>query len=163
MDQLPLLVGKAFSGDVSVDPAKYVSRVEWQNETATRIPPHSDFVIMIMQGGLIGYGLFAGLFVGMALMCAKAARLARAARDGTSETLFDALHAMNVVFMLCISGDPMLQEVQTVAPYLMLIPLAIFLARTQPGFARARRYMPPGSEAPLSAPLHARGSPHISW
>ena len=140
MAQHSLLVGKAFTGAVTVDPLLYMPELPGQVRSGwdTSVAIHSDFVIMIMQGGLIGYGLFASLFVGMALLCAKAARLAHAARDGSSETLFDALQAMNVVFMLCISGNPMMQDVQDTAPYLMLMPLAIFLARMQPGFARLR-------------------------
>jgi hypothetical protein len=94
---------------------------------------------MIQQGGLIGYGLFAGLLLGMAHMCARAARLAHAASDGTSETLFDALQAMNVMFMLMISGNPTLAILACTLPSLMLVPLAIFLARAQPGFAGPRR------------------------
>jgi hypothetical protein len=85
---------------------------------------------------LIGYRLFARLFVGMALLCAKAARLAHAARDGSSETLFDALQAMNVVFMLSISGNPMMGDFQHALPYLILLPLAIYLARAQPGIVK---------------------------
>jgi hypothetical protein len=73
------------------------------------------------------------------LLCAKGARLAHAAGDRGSETLFDALQAMNLVFMLAISGNPMLQTLQDTMPYLMLVTLAIFLARMQPGFTKLRR------------------------
>jgi hypothetical protein len=102
------------------------------------MPIHSDFIIMIVEGGLIGYGLFSSLFIGMALLCGKAARLAHAPRDDTSKTVFDALQAMNLVFMLYISGNPVLINVQQATPYLILVPLAIFLARAQPGFAGPR-------------------------
>jgi hypothetical protein len=154
--QHSLLVGEAFTGEVMVDPLLYV---RWET---TRHDIHSDFVIMIVQGGLIGYGLFASLFVGMALLCAKGARLAHAARDGSSETLFDALQGMNVAFMLCISGNPMLADVQNSAPYLILLPLAIFLARAQPGFSRLRGGMPSVTAAVECRFLRRPGG-HRSW
>jgi len=138
--QHSLLVGTAFTGELTVDALPYLP---WLSDDRLQLASnqniHSDFVIMIVQGGLIGYGLFASVFVGMALLCAKAARLAHAARDRSSETLFDALQAMNVAFMLCISGNPLMPDLQGTAPYLILLPLAIFLARAQPGFARPQR------------------------
>jgi hypothetical protein len=155
MTQYSLLVGKAFTGEVRVDPVPYARWLTNNGrETDTDHDIHSDFIIMIVLGGLIGYGLFASLFVGMALLCAKAARLAHAAHDGASETLFDALQAMNIAFMLCISGHPMMGEVQNSAPYLILLPLAVLLARTQPGFAKLRgQYAGSrGRRVPLSAP-----------
>ena len=113
MAQHSLLVGQAFTGEVTVNALPYLPWLSNdRRETASNENIHSDFLIMIVQGGLIGYGLFASLFVGMALLCAKAARLAHAARDGSSEALFDALQAMNVAFMLCISGNPMLRDLQ---------------------------------------------------
>lgn len=130
MARYPLLIGKAFAGDVTVNVMRYLP---WSQSPV--MPIHSDFMIMVMEGGLIGYGLFAALFIGMALLCAKAAHLAHAAGDPASETVFDALQAMNVVFMLYISGFPMLTSPQQATPYLILVPLAIFLARAQPGFA----------------------------
>jgi hypothetical protein len=130
-----IFVGQAFTGEVTVDAAQYLT---WAKAWETGANIHSDFDIVLVQGGLIGYGLFASVFVGMALLCAKAARLAHAARDRTSETLFDAVQAMNVAFMLCISGNPLMPDLQGTAPYLILLPLAIFLAREQPGFARLR-------------------------
>jgi hypothetical protein len=159
-----LLVGKAFIGELTVDALPYVpSLSDDRRDTVTLANIHSDFIIMIVQGGLIGYGLFASLFVGMALLCAKGARLAHAARDGSSERLFDALQAMNVAFMLCVSGNPLLPDPQTVAPYLILLPLAIFLARAQPGFARFRGQDAAesrGRRMPLSAPLRGQRSWH---
>jgi hypothetical protein len=165
MAQHSLLVGTAFTGGITVDALSYLPWLSDNGrETETRRTIHSDFIIMIVQGGLIGYGLFASLFVGMALLCAKAARLAHAARDGSSETLFDALQAMNVAFMLCISANPMLPYLQDATPYLILLPLAIFLARAQPGFARLRGQYAAGSRGrrmPLSAPIrgHRSASP----
>lgn len=156
MARYSLLVGMAFTGEITVDPLPYLPWLtDNGRETQTNHDIHSDFVIMIVQGGLIGYGLFASLFIGMALLCARAARLAHMARDGSSETLFDALQAMNVAFMLCISGNPMMADLQNSAPYLILLPLAIFLARSQPGFARLRGRYAAGSRGRrmlLSAP-----------
>jgi hypothetical protein len=152
MAEHSLLVGKAFSGEVTVDAAQYLTWADPWETGATTI--HSDFDIMIVQGGLIGYGLFASLFVGMALLCAKAARLAHAAGDVNSERLFDALQAMNVAFMLCISGNPLMPDLQGTAPYLILLPLAIFLARAQPGFDSLKQQ--------YAAPLRGQRSWHGS-
>ena len=105
MGQQSLLIGKAFSGDVGVDPLIYLPWVHEDEELTI----HSDFVIMMLQGGLIGYGLLAALFVGMALLCAKAARIAQLARDSSSESVFDALQLMNVTFILFISPQPTIQ------------------------------------------------------
>jgi hypothetical protein len=128
IQQESMLVGKAFIGAVGV-PA--LVRLPWvQDETMLTI--HSDFVIMIVQGGLIGYALFAALFIGMAWLCSRGAKLAGRAGDRGSETLFDALQAMNVIFMLWCSGNPMMQLPQCALPYLILVPLAVFLARQQP-------------------------------
>jgi hypothetical protein len=135
MAEQSMLVGTFFTGDVNVSVRKYLGK--WLDED--QAPIHSDYILMIRQGGLIGYGLFATLFIGMARLCAKAARLAHAAGDGGGETLFDALQAMNVIFMCSISGNPTMQLLDCTVPYLMLLPLAIFLARAQPGFAGPRR------------------------
>jgi hypothetical protein len=129
------LIGKAFIGNVAVDA---LVRLPWVHDE-TMLSIHSDFVIMIVQGGLIGYGLFAVLFIGMARLCGKGARLAHAGGDFASETLFDVLQAMNVTAMLYMSQEPMMQLTNITLPYLILIPLAIFLARSQPGFSVAGR------------------------
>jgi hypothetical protein len=135
MSQYSLLIGKAFTGDVAVNAHFYLPWVEGEDKTAI----HSDFIIMIVQGGIIGYGLFASLFLGMASLCTRAAQLAHAARDRNSETLFDGLQAMNVAFMLYISPQPSMQVTQCVLPCLMLVPLTIFLARSQSGYSELKR------------------------
>ncbi len=132
MVERSILVGKFFIGNVTVDARKYYSDPDME-----LAPIHSDYITMIHQGGLIGYGLLTSLFVGVALFWAKAARLAHAAGDAASETLFDAVQAINITFMLCIVGNPMFGDLRFLY-YLMLIPLTIFLARAQPGFAGRR-------------------------
>ncbi len=124
MAQHSLLVGKAFIGDVAIDPLVHLP---WVHDV-TMLTIHSDFAIMIVQGGLIGYALFVTLFVGMAWLCSKGARLAARRGDRCSATVFDALLAMNAVFMLYISANPMLQDPKYALPYLITLPLAVFLA-----------------------------------
>jgi hypothetical protein len=128
-----LLVGNALTGDVTVDTSQYLP---WMPRA--ELPVHSDFILMVMEGGLVGYAVFASLFVGMALLCARAARLAHEAHRGDSENLFDAFQAMNLVFMLYISGNPMLILPQDAISYFLLVTLAVFLARAQQGFTRPR-------------------------
>jgi hypothetical protein len=130
MAEQSMLVGKFFAGDVNVDPRKYLP---W-NENAS-LPIHSDYLIMLQQGGLIGYGLLASLLMGMALFCAKAACLAHAAGNAISEILFDAGQTINITYMLCFWGHPWLQAIDHDLFYLILMPLTIFLARAQPGFS----------------------------
>ncbi len=133
-----LLIGKAFSGKVTVATELYLPWL-W-SQGVMEMPIHSDFIIMIVEGGLIGYGLFASIFLGMALLCAKAARFARAVRDSNSEILFDAFQAMNITFMFYMSGNPTMLLTQVTVPcYLLPVSLAVFLARAQPGFAEPRR------------------------
>jgi hypothetical protein len=148
MAEQSLLVGKFFTGDVNVSVRKYLGR--WMDED--QAPIHSDFILMVQQGGLIGYGLFATLLIGMARLCAKAARLAHAAGDSRSETLFDAVQAMNVVFMLYISANPTMQSLECALPYLMLVPVTIFLARAQPGSRPSAARWPRASDVALRAP-----------
>jgi hypothetical protein len=127
-----ILVGKFFSGDVVVNFSKYYT---WDSPFA---PIHSDYIAIIQQGGLIGYGLLASLFVSAAFFWAKAARLALAAGDASSETLFSAAQGINITYMLVITGSPMLADLKDSLPYLTLILLTIFLARAQPGFVDRR-------------------------
>jgi hypothetical protein len=125
-------VGKFFSGNVTVDARKYFPDPEVEHA-----PIHSDYIAMIQQGGLIGYGLFGSLLIGIVLLCAKAARLAQIAEDAKCETLFDALLAINLAFMLSITANGLLQNQQASFPSLMLVALTIFLARAQPRFVGA--------------------------
>jgi hypothetical protein len=125
-----ILLGKFFSGDVTVDARKY-----YPDQAVKYAPIHSEYIIMLQQGGLIGYGLLTGLFVGMAFFWARAARFAHAAGDAVSGTLFDAVQAINLTYMLCVTGNPMLDEPKMTVPYLALISLTIFLARARSGFA----------------------------
>jgi hypothetical protein len=127
-----ILVGKFFSGDVNVNFSKYYS---WGSPVA---PIHSEYVVMIQQGGLIGYGLLTSLFMGLALFWAKGARVAHAAGDVPSETLFSAAQAINITYMLVVTGSPLLGDLKNSLPYLTLILLTVFLARAQPGFADRR-------------------------
>jgi hypothetical protein len=140
------LIGKAFTGKVTVDTAEYLP---WM--PVAEMPVHSDFIIMVMEGGLVGYAVFASLFIGIALLCARGARLSREAGDLDAETLFDALQAITLIFMLCISGNPTMGSPQDTVPYLVLVALAIFLAREQPGFAGPRRRLPSGAPSVIRA------------
>lgn len=135
MQQHSLLVGKAFIGDVAVPS---LVRLPWVPE-APMLTIHSDYVIMIVQGGLVGYALFVAFFIGTVWLCGRGAKLAHRARDRGSEVVFDALQAMNAVFMLYIAANPMMQQPQYALPYLIMVPLTVFLARQQPGFAPVRR------------------------
>ncbi len=156
-----ILVGKFFSGNIDVDPRQYYP--DWGVDYVTI---HSEYIIMIQQGGLIGYGVFGSLLIGMALLCAKAARLAHAAGNARSEILFDAIQAMSIIYLLCIIGNPTLNRLENTLWYLMLMPLSIFIARAQPGFAgqrrrRAARYPRP-SDVAVPTPGHEWVTPHRS-
>lgn len=128
MAESSIWTGKFFAGDIDVYPQKYVPWLEG------RAPIHSEYVLIIQQGGLIGYGLLTSLFVGVALFWAKAARVAHAAGDTASETLFDAAQAINITYMLCLGGNPSFNDPKLTLHYSVLILLTIFLARAQSAF-----------------------------
>jgi len=157
MTQHSLLFGKVFTGNDTVNALPYVPYLGGIEAQDTGIEPiHCDYISMILEGGLFGYALLGSIFLGMALLCAKGARLADGAGDRTGETLFDAFQAMTTVFMLYISANPVLPDLQDALPYLMLIPIAIFLARAQPGFIQNSK---PAENSPVRGAL--RGFPRF--
>ncbi len=125
-----LVFGKYFSGNV----LPYVSNVLpwWYGASGSDYAPvHSDFLIMFSQGGLIGYGLFAVVFLGFAHLCIRGARLATALGNASVRSFFDAALVMEVVFVLYISFNPIMQKSYIVSVFFFLIPVGVLLARDQ--------------------------------
>lgn len=152
MAERSIWTGKFFAGDVDVYPQKYLPWVEGP------APIHSEYVVIIQQGGLMGYGLLTGLFVGVALFWAKAARFAHAAGDAASETLFDSAQAINITYMLCLGGNPAFDDPKTTLHYSVMILLTIFLARAQPGFVGPIRRRRSGTAYPKLLPGAVRAT-----
>jgi hypothetical protein len=128
-----LLIGQGFEGNIDVPISRYLPWYE-----APEAPIHSDFLTIIVQGGLVGLALFSTLFVGLAQTCLIAARRFHAAEDEEGELLFDAILAIEVVFMLDISFNPMMQILECVLPFLMVVMLGVFLARGAPRPSKPR-------------------------
>jgi hypothetical protein len=128
MQETSIWIGQAFSGDMDVSVNRYLT---WYDKSEA--PIHSDFLTIIVQGGLIGFALFSSLFLGLAGLCWRGARLSRAVDEPASETLFDALLGIDVVFAIYISFNPIMQLLPCVLPFFLTVPLAVFLSRSLTG------------------------------
>jgi hypothetical protein len=96
-------------------------------------PIHSEDVLIISAERADRLRTAYELVSGHGNFLAKAGRFAHAAGDSGSETLFDAIQAINITYMLVVLGNPMLGALQ-ILHHWMLIPLTILLARAHPGF-----------------------------
>lgn len=132
-----ILIGKGFLGGVDVSTEKYLT---WNEDSQE--PIHSDFLIVLDQGGLIGYALFSSLFVGLALLCGRAARRASAAGMAAEVLLFHAILVFDAVFALYISFNPIMQKVEMTLFFLAPAFIATILGRGfYPSRGRARAPM----------------------
>jgi hypothetical protein len=122
------LFGDFFAGNINPSVSDYIP---WFGDQA---PIHDDFLIMFSQGGLVGYALFSALFIGFAGLCARGARLAELREERGLGDLFHGFIAIDLVFMIYISFNPILQKVEFSAFFLMLLPLtALCVRRLQVG------------------------------
>ncbi len=138
MSRTSIWAGRGFIGDMDVSVVRYL---KWFDKAEA--PIHSDFLTLTVEGGLIGFALIATLFLGLAKLCWRGARLAHAAGDGGGEILFDACLAIDVVFAVYISFNPIMQMLQCVMPFLVSVPLAVFLAREFANVPAPARPAPP--------------------
>lgn len=125
-----ILIGKGFLGGVDVSTEKYLT---WNEDSQE--PIHCDFLIVLDQGGLIGYALFSSLFVGLALLCGRAAARASAAGMAAEALLFHAVLVFDAVFVLYISFNPIMQKVEMTLFFLAPAFIATILGR---GFRPSR-------------------------
>jgi hypothetical protein len=119
-----ILIGKGFLGGVDVSTEKYLT---WNEDSQE--PIHSDFLIVLDQGGLIGYALFSSLFVGLALLCGRAAARASATGMAAEALLFHAVLVFDAVFALYISFNPIMQKVEMTLFFLAPAFIATILGR----------------------------------
>ena len=123
-----IIFGKYFTGNVN--PIVTDVLPWWFNESQSNDAPiHSDFLIMLSQGGLVGYLLFAVLLLGFARLCTKGARLSARVGDAALERFFDAALVMEVIFCFYIMFNPILQKPYIGAFFLVMVPICVFLMR----------------------------------
>jgi hypothetical protein len=138
-----LLFGKYFSGDIN--PTVTGVLPWWYDVGQTDDAPiHSDFLIMLSQGGCVGYSVFAILLLGFARLCVKGARLSASVGQTALERFFDASLAMEVVFCLYIMFNPIMQKPYIVSFFFVLIPIGVLLMRgLEHAFVVVRPTRPP--------------------
>jgi hypothetical protein len=119
------LLGKAFTGDVNINVSSYYRAPRFGGI----VEIHSDFLILLSQGGLIGYGLFSILFLGIVRLGLWSAELAKAAGAERGEALLRAIPWMICVFGFYISYNPLMAKVEYVLFFLILAPISTFMAR----------------------------------
>lgn len=125
MEQHPLLTGKMFSGDINPEVSDYLQW--WSTDQA---PIHSDFAVVLSQGGLFGYALFAAIFIGLAHACYRTVSCAdRRGIDRHVAAFFDAVPVITLVFIIYISFNPIMANIALSLFFLMLVPLSVLTAR----------------------------------
>jgi hypothetical protein len=112
MLKTPWAIGQGFSGTTNVD----VGTVNegWSGDAndplASQAPIHSDFMIMLWQGGMLGYGLFALSITAAVVNLRRSLEIAVAKRAVAAVTLLRSLYVLIVVFSVYISFNPILQQ-----------------------------------------------------
>ena len=123
-----ILFGKYFSG--AINPIVTDVLPWWYNvHQSDDAPIHSDFLIILSQGGLAGYFLFAAFLLGFARLCLRGARSSALFGETDLERFFDAALVMEVIFCFYIMFNPIMQKPYIVAFFLVLVPICVFLNR----------------------------------
>ena len=100
------LFGKFFSGSINAPEMEYY--LPWWNDDEA--PIHSDFAIIIQQGGLFGITLFAGWFLGILRMFRNGARLAAVVGAPEAKRFLEAATLCCLVVAIFLSFNPVLQQ-----------------------------------------------------
>lgn len=107
---LPLLTGHAFLGSPNVHVGSVIP--DWAPPDAENLglyaPIHSDFFLLLWEGGLVGYALAIGTAASMVACFLRSARLARARGDTAAEVYFQAGFIQLVVISVYISFNPIM-------------------------------------------------------
>jgi hypothetical protein len=119
------LFGKLFTGDVNVYIGNYLTWPGFLGFSEI----HSDFLAILLQGGIFGYSLFAAIFVGIVRVASRAASLARAAGAVRAEALLSSIPFMTCLFGIYISFNPLMPKVEYVLSFLILAPVTTLCAR----------------------------------
>ncbi|MGH9960516.1 MAG: hypothetical protein ACREBC_25910, partial [Pyrinomonadaceae bacterium] len=109
----PWATGQGFSGTPNVDVGTVNegwSGGDPNDPLSSRVPIHSDFVIMLWQGGMLGYGLFALSFTAVVVNLRRSLEIAVAKGAVAAVTLLRSLYIFIVVFSVYISFNPILQK-----------------------------------------------------
>ena len=125
MLKTPWAIGQGFSGTTNVDVRHGHRRLfRWRRESGVvqPAPVHSDFMIMLWQGGMLGYGLFALSITAAVVNLRRSLEIAVAKRAVAAVTLLRSLYILIVVFSVYISFNPILQQLQLFLSVLVLPP-----------------------------------------
>jgi hypothetical protein len=118
-------IGKSFTGDVNVYVRRYINWPGFSGFSEI----HSDFLALLLQGGILGYSLFAAIFVGIVRSASWSADLAAARGATRGEALLRSIPLMTCVFGLYISFNPLMPKVEYVLFFLILAPITVLCAR----------------------------------
>jgi hypothetical protein len=121
--------GQGFTGTTNVDVASVIDG--WETGSAVGVdlaaasyaPVHSDFMIMLWQGGILGYSLFALSLLGAVRQIGRSLAVAEEVQHGAATTLLRSLYILIVVFCTFISFNPILQKYSF--SYLFWFPLLV--------------------------------------
>ncbi|MDB5406756.1 MAG: hypothetical protein JWL84_1668 [Rhodospirillales bacterium] len=118
-------IGKSFTGGVNVYVGRYL---HWPGFLGFS-EIHSDFLAILLQGGIIGYGLFAAIFVGVVRLASRSAHFAKVRGATRGEALLRSIPFMTCVFGFYISFNPLMPKVEYVLCFLILAPITVLCAR----------------------------------
>jgi hypothetical protein len=121
--------GQGFTGTTNVNVGSVIDGWETGAEVgvdlaaASQAPVHSDFMIMLWQGGILGYSLFALSLLGAVRQIGRSLAVAEEIQHGAAITLLRSLYILIVVFCTFISFNPILQKYSF--SYLFWFPLLV--------------------------------------
>jgi hypothetical protein len=121
--------GQGFTGTTNVNVASVIdgwetgSAIGVDLAAASQAPVHSDFMIMLWQGGILGYSLFALSLLGAVRQIGRSLAIAEETQHGAAITLLRSLYILIVVFCTFISFNPILQKYSF--SYLFWFPLLV--------------------------------------
>jgi len=119
------LFGKFFSGSINAPEMDFY--LPWWGDYEA--PIHSDFSIILLHGGALGFTLFAGWLFGICLMFRNGAQLAALAGTPDIKRFFESALLCCLVVAIFISFNPVLQQLSQIMPFYTVVWLGA-MART---------------------------------
>jgi hypothetical protein len=125
----PWAIGQGFVGTTNVNVGLVIDGWTGGEDpgvfpaTGGQAPVHSDFLIMLWQGGALGYGIFALSLLGAIRHLGRSLAIAEAAGAWAAVTLLQSIYILILVFSIFISFNPVLQKYTF--SYLFWFPLLI--------------------------------------
>lgn len=124
--------GKFFTGTINATNVPHY--LPWWDKEEAAI--HSDFAIMILQGGVVGFVLISAWLLGIFQMLHQGTHRAEAAGDLDTARFLDATLLCGLVVAIFASFNVLLQQLSSVMPFYALVWLgALACIRDYPGSA----------------------------